>query len=144
VIRHRRPVLLLLAALALVVGCSGGSTEDRLALRMFTDNYSFRILPTPVPPHAREKTRYKVVVRDKKTGQPIEGGEGIIYANTRDGASTWDSFVPGQELGTYYATLNFVVSGEWAMGLRFRRDSTQRLEQVDWMQEVLAERAGIP
>ena len=141
---HRRPVLLLLAAVALFAGCAGGSPEDRLALRMFTDHYTFRISPTPVPPHAREKTRYKVVVRDKETGQPIEGGEGIIYANTRDGASTWDTFVPGQELGTYYATLNFVVSGEWAMGLRFRRDSTQRLEQVDWMQEVLAERAGIP
>jgi hypothetical protein len=141
---RRRPVLLTLAVLALLAACSGGSREDRLALRMFTDHYTFRISPTPVPPHAREKTRYKVVVRDKGTGQPIEGGEGIIYANTRDGASTWDTFVPGQELGTYYATLNFVVSGEWAMGLRFRRDSTQQLEQVDWMQEVLAERAGIP
>jgi hypothetical protein len=141
---YRRPVLLLLAALAFVSGCGSTSPEDRLALRMYTDQYTFRISSTPVPPHAREKTRYKLVVRDKQTGQPIEGGEGIIYANTRDGASTWDSFVPGQELGTYYATLNFIVSGEWAIGLRFRRDSTQRLEQVDWMQEVLAERAGIP
>jgi hypothetical protein len=143
VIRYRRPVLLLLAALAFLVAC-GGSREDRLALRMLTDHYTLRILPTPVPPRAREKTRYKVVVRDRKSGQPIEGGEGIIYANTRDGASTWDSFVPGEELGTYYATLNFVVSGEWAIGIRFRRDSTQRLEQVDWMQEVLGERASIP
>jgi hypothetical protein len=141
---RRLGVLLVGLAVAVMVGCGGASPEDRLALRMYTEHYSFRITPNPLPPHAREKTRYKVVVRDKESGQPIEGGEGIIYANTREGASTWDTFVPGQELGTYYATLNFVVSGQWALGLRFRRDSTQRLEQLDWMQEVLAERSSIP
>jgi hypothetical protein len=84
------------------------------------------------------------VVRDKESGQPIEGGQGIIYAETRDGAKTWDSFEAGPELGTYYATLKYVVAGDWAMGLRFRRDSAQKLEQVDWMQEVRAESSGKP
>ncbi len=110
----------------------------------YTDHYSMRISSVPSPPHAREAARYKLVVRDKDSGQPIEGGEGIIYANTIDGASTWDTFVPGDELGTYYATLNFIAAGNWAIGLRFRRDSTQRLEQVDWMQDVLGERPASP
>jgi hypothetical protein len=83
---------------------------------------------------------YKVVVRDSKTGQPIEGGEGQIFASSRDGKDIWDSLVPGQELGTYYGTLNFITAGEWAVAVRFRRDSTKRLERLDWMQEVFAER----
>jgi hypothetical protein len=114
------------------------------AYRGFTEHYSMRITSDPVPPRARERTLFKIVVRDKETQQPIEGGQGIIYAETRDGAKTWDSFTPGPELGTYYATLKYVVAGDWAMGLRFRRDSTQKLEQVDWMQEVRAERAATP
>ena len=122
--------------------CGGPGPEP--AYRGFTEHYAFRITSDPVPPRARERTLFKIVVRDKESGQPIEGGEGIIYSETRDGAKTWDSFEPGPELGTYYATLNYVVAGDWAMGLRFRRDSTQKLEQVDWMQEVRSERSGTP
>jgi hypothetical protein len=132
----------ILTLVAAVAGCGGSGPEP--GYRGFTEHYSMRISSDPVPPHARERTLFKVVVRDKESGQPIEGGEGILYAETRDGAKTWDSFEPGPELGTYYATLNFVVAGDWAMGLRFRRDSTQKLEQVDWTQEVRAERPGTP
>ena len=130
------------AVVAVMATCGRGREPGTMPA--YTDHFSMRISSEPLPPHARESARYKLVVRDKDSGQPIEGGQGILYANTIDGASTWDTFVPGQELGTYYATLNFVVAGNWAMGLRFRRDSTQALEQVDWMQEVLAERPVTP
>jgi hypothetical protein len=130
------------AVVAVMAACGHGREPGTMPA--YTDHFSMRISSEPLPPHAREAARYKLVVRDKDSGQPIEGGQGILYANTIDGASTWDTFVPGQELGTYYATLNFVVAGNWAMGLRFRRDSTQALEQVDWMQEVLAERPVTP
>lgn len=140
--RMVRLTLLSIALIALAA-CAGGGREPG-TMPAFTDHYSMRISSVPSPPYAREAARYKIVVRDKDSGQPIEGGQGIIYANTEDGASTWDSFVPGDELGTYYATLNFIVSGNWALGLRFRRDSTQQLEQVDWMQEVLGERPASP
>ena len=133
---------LVVAAVAAMAACGRGREPGTMPA--YTDHYSMRISSEPAPPHAREAARYKLVVRDKDSGQPIEGGEGILYANTRDGAGTWDTFVPGEELGTYYATLNFVVAGNWAMGLRFRRDSTQQLEQVDWMQEVLGERQASP
>ena len=137
----RLSALLALVAVA-TTGCGGPASEP--AYRGFTEHYAMRITSDPVPPRARERTLFKIVVRDKESGQPIEGGEGIIYAESRDGAKTWDSFEPGPELGTYYATLNYVIAGDWAMGLRFRRDSTQKLEQVDWMQEVLAERSRTP
>ena len=133
---------LLAAVIAVMAACGRGREPGTMSA--YTDHYSMRISSEPSPPHAREAARYKLVVRDKDTGQPIEGGQGILYSNTREGAGTWDSFVPGDELGTYYATLNFVVAGNWAMGLRFRRDSTQQLEQVDWMQEVLGERPASP
>jgi hypothetical protein len=126
--------------MAIACGPSTSSTE----YPAFTDHYALRISSEPVPPRAREQTRYKVVVRDKKTGQPIEGGEGRIFANTRDGAQTWDSFVPGQELGTYYANLNYIVAGEWAVAIQFRRDSTQPLERADWMQEVMPDTSKVP
>ena len=135
-------VALACVAVAAMAACGRGREPGTMPA--YTDHFSMRISSEPAPPHAREPARYKLVVRDKDSGQPIEGGEGIIYANTADGADTWDTFVAGEELGTYYATLNFVVAGNWAMGLRFRRDSTQQLEQVDWAQEVLAERPVTP
>jgi hypothetical protein len=138
-----RPLAALLVLVAVAANACGGPGPEP-AYRGFTEHYIVRITSDPVPPRARERTLFKIVVRDKDSDQPIEGGQGIIYAETRDGAKTWDGFEPGPELGTYYATLKFVVAGDWAMGLRFRRDSTQKLEQVDWMQEVRAERSGTP
>ena len=53
-----------------------------------------------------------------------------------------NGFVKEAELGTYSARLMFVTAGQWAVGLQFRRDSTQALQRVqDWMQEVYPERA---
>ena len=130
------------AAAVLVAACTPSDSSP--GYRGFTQHYAFRIVSDPVPPMAREKVRYKVVVRDKETGQPIQGGEGILYAESHEALKTWDSFTAGPEVGTYYANLNFLTSGDWAMGLRFRRDSTQQLEQVDWMQEVAPDTSKIP
>ena len=122
------------AALAVVAACEPGRRLPEL--RSASETYTFNTSSDPVPPHARERTVYKIVVRDKKTRQPIENGEGQVFATSRDGASTWDGLAPGPEIGTYYGTLNFVTAGDWAVAIRFRRDSTAPLERVDWMQEV--------
>jgi len=136
-------LLALAVAAQAVTACQPAETNT--AYRAFTAHYAFRISSDPVPPMAREKVRYKVVVRDKDTNQPIQGGEGILYAENRDGVKTWDSFTAGPEVGTYYADrLNFLTAGDWAMGLRFRRDSTHALEQADWMQEVAPDTSKIP
>ena len=140
----RHAVGLLAIAMAAMAAVACGPTERSTDYRAFTPHYAFRISSDPLPPMAREKARFKIVVRDKDTNQPIQGGEGIIYAENREGVKTWDSFAAGPEVGTYYANLNFLASGDWAMGLRFRRDSTHALEQADWMQEVVADTSKIP
>ena len=107
-------------------------------IRQWTEDMMFRISPEPSPPRAREKVRYKVVVLDKESRQPIEHGEGRIFAMNADSARTWDGLAKGPEPGTYYANLNFVTAGQWAIALEFRRDSTRRLERMDWTQDVRA------
>lgn len=133
--------MIVLAAVGAVACGPGVKSTD---YRAFTQHYAFRISSDPLPPMAREKARYKVVVRDRESNQPIQAGEGIIYAESRNGVKTWDSFTAGPEVGTYYANLNFLTAGEWAMGLRFRRDSLHPLEQADWMQEVANDTSKIP
>ena len=107
--------------------------------REWTDDMAFVICSDPVPPHARQDVKFTVIARDKSSGQPIEGADGRIYAEVREGAKTWDGLVPGAKPGTYTGKLNFVVSGNWAMGLQFRRDTTtNKIEKMDWTQEVLS------
>ena len=117
-----------------------GASQNNTDVRMWTDSLAFRISTDPLPPRARERILYKVVVRDKDSGRPIEGGEGRVFAMNRDSTQIWDGLEPGPELGTYYATLNFITAGEWAIGLQFRKDSTRALERMDWMQDVRAAR----
>lgn len=134
--------LVIAIALGSLVACGPSASTGATDYRAFTQHYSFRISSDPTPPHARERTVYKVVVRDKNTSEPIEGGEGIIYANTKDGSGkTWDTFVAGPAPGTYYANLKFIVANDWGIALKFRKDSSQALETVDtWYQTVLPER----
>ena len=107
-------------------------------IRQWTDDMTFVICSDPVPPHAREDTKFTVIARDKSSGQPIEGADGRIYAETREGAKTYNALTPGAKPGTYVTTLNFVVSGNWAMGMQFRRDTLKvnKIEKMDWTQEV--------
>lgn len=128
-----------LALVVVLAACAPRENEFRLLSR----SYTFSIVPSSSPPYAREATLYKVVVRDRETREPIETGEGQIYANNAQRASTWDGFAKGAELGTYYGKLNFVTAGQWAVAIRFRRDSLHRLETVEWMQDVLNEREAV-
>jgi len=138
----RRALVIAIATATLAACGPKAAGTASTEYREFTEHYAINITSDPSPPHAREKTVFKIRVRDKNSSQPIEGGEGIIYGNTEDGGGkTWDSFTPGQAPGTYTANLQFVVASNWGLALQFRKDSTQALEKVDtWYQTVLPER----
>jgi hypothetical protein len=111
--------------------------DKALTNRQWSDTFAFRITVEPTPPQHLTPAMYKIVVQDKKTGEPIETGEGRIFATSQDGANTDDGLAKGKEVGTYYGRLFFPTTGDWAVALQFRRDSTQRLERVDWIQGVV-------
>ena len=137
---RRRTLLLALLTLAAVPGCRPSECAAP-TLCQYTKSYHFAITPSEAPPYAREAVLYKIVVRDRESRQPIEAGEGQIYASNIDRANTWDGFAKGAEIGTYYGKLSFVTSGMWAVAIRFRRDSASALETTEWTQDVLNERA---
>lgn len=119
------------------------SSPRKLYIRTFSEHFEFRITSNPMPPRAREDVIYRVTVIDKDNGQPVEGGEGRIFANDSAGVSTWDSFMAAPEVGTYTAKLRFVTAEQWAIGIEFRRDTLPgtRIERAtDWQQEVGAAR----
>lgn len=131
--------VLVVAALLATAAC--GPREPRVhQLRLYSTSYNFTIVANPSPPRAREKVLYKVVIFDRENRQPIETGEGQVYASNAEHANTWDGFEKGAEVGTYYGKLNYVTSGLWAVAIRFRRDSLHPLEKVEWMQDVHNER----
>jgi len=140
VIRVRRWPFLL-TAVAFVVACRSGPRD--LSQKFLTEDMVLRVLPDPVPPRAREPIRYRVVVSDRETGEPIESGQGQIFATSQDGIDAYDPLVKGPELGTYYATMHFITAGQWALAIRFQRDSTRKLERMDWMQEVFPARGEV-
>ena len=132
---------------AIVLAACGGDTGPP-PLRQLSLSYAYVIKPDDSPPHARQDIHYTIQVVDSKTRQPIESGEGQLFAGkpieesapTGPQSKTWDGLTYGPEVGTYHAKLNFVVAGTWAVALRFRRDSIRPLERIDWMQDVLDER----
>jgi hypothetical protein len=117
---------------------SCGSSPKVLELRLWSDSYAFRVTVDPMPPRALETVLYRIVVQDKKTGQPIETGEGRIFATSADRANTSDGLKKEKELGTYSGRLFFATSGDWAAAIQFRRERNPRmpLERVDWIQTV--------
>ena len=134
-------------AAAMITGC-GGDEEGPPPLRQNSMSYSFVIKPDDSPPHARQDIHYVIKVLDTKTRQPIENGDGQLFAGkpidadvpTGPQSKTWDGMTYGPEVGTYHAKLNYVIAGQWAVAIRFRRDSLHPLERIDWMQDVLDER----
>jgi hypothetical protein len=122
---------------ALIAGC--GSDRKATELRLWSDSYAFRVTVEPVPPRALEPAVYRIVVQDKKTGQPIETGEGRIFATSADRANTSDGLKKEKEVGTYSGRLFFATTGDWAAAIQFRREKDPRLplERVDWIQTVL-------
>jgi hypothetical protein len=117
---------------------SCGSSPRVLDLRLWSDNYAFRVTSDPLPPRALEPITYRIVVQDKKTGQPIETGEGRIFATSADRANTSDGFKKEKEVGTYSGKLFFATTGDWAAAIQFRREKNPAmpLERVDWIQTV--------
>ena len=134
--------MLLACTLGLLVMGADCGPPRRPEIRQGSKTYLFNITSDPIPPHAREDVIYTVTVRDRESGQPIETGEGRIFANTLDGARTYDGFTKAPAIGTYTAKLRFVASGQWAIGIQFHSDSTKPLEKTEWMQDVLQERPG--
>jgi len=125
------------AALLATSALSCGPGPDEGVIRLWTDDFEIRVTADVMPPRALERITYTVVVRDKKTQEPIADGEGRIFATNADRKSTWNGFRYGPEVGTYRANLTFVTAGEWALGIQFRRDSTQVLQRtLDWRQTV--------
>ena len=124
---------------ALAAGLTScGSNPKAIELRLWSDSYAFRVTVDPMPPRALEPVAYRMVVQDKKTGQPIETGEGRIFATSADRANTSDGFKKEKEVGTYSGRLFFATSGDWAVAIQFRREKNPRmpLERVDWIQTV--------
>lgn len=107
-------------------------------IRMWTQDFEIRAWSDITPPVSLEPIHYTIVVRDKKTKQPIADGQGRIYVSNADRVTKWDGFKYGPEVGTYHATIMYPAAGEWAMGIQFRRDSTQLLQKTidDWHQTV--------
>ncbi len=133
-----RRVALVPLVVAAVTSC--GPSPKATELRLWSDTYAFRVTVDPVPPKALEPAVYRVVVQDKKTGQPIETGEGRIFATSEDRANTSDGFKKEKELGTYSGRIFFATAGDWAAAIQFRRDKNPAmpLERVDWIQTVRA------
>ena len=127
----------------MVLGADCGPPR-RPEIRQGSKSYLFNITSDPIPPHAREDVIYTVTVRDRESGQPIDNGEGRIFANTLEGARTYDGFTKAPAVGTYTAKLRFVAAGQWAIGIQFHSASTKPLEKTEWMQDVLQERPGTP
>ena len=138
----------LTTALALGLTACGGGDKGPPPLRQNSMSYSFVIKPDDSPPHARQDIHYVIQVFDKKTRQPIENGIGQLFpgkpiddaAPTGPQSKTWDGMEYGPDVGAYKAKLNFVVAGQWAVAIRFQRDSLHPLERIDWMQDVYDER----
>ena len=135
--RRRLPRAAFLVPLVALLAVACGPTQRNTDLRQWTDNFTFRISTDPMPPRARERVRFKVVVQDRESRQPIEKGEGRVFATSRDGKNIDNGLEAGPEPGTYYTTLNFLTAGDWAVAIQFRRDSRQKLERADWMQTIM-------
>jgi hypothetical protein len=138
------------AAVALaagLAGCGGGDYRPP-PLRQNSLSYAYVIRPDDSPPHARQDIHYTIQILDSKTRQPIENGIGQLFAGkpvdpdvpSGPQSKTWDGLTYGPEIGTYHAKVSFVVAGQWAVAIRFQRDSLHPLERIDWMQDVLDER----
>ena len=138
-----RGVVLAVTLGLLVLGADCGPPR-RPEIRQGSKTYLFNITSDPIPPHAREDVIYTITVKDRESNQPIDNGEGRIFANTLEGARTYDGFTKAPGVGTYTAKLRFVASGQWAIGIQFHSDSTKPLEKTEWMQDVLPEREGVP
>jgi hypothetical protein len=143
------------AGVIALAACGGGPDARQKGIRQATHSYNFVITPDPSPPYANEDVFYTIRVTDRRTNQPVQGGEGQIYGQLTPGPDsrprTYDGFVYGPEVGIYHAKLRFAIATitansdeAWQMGLRFRRDSLSPIEVTNWQQQVRPERDSVP
>jgi hypothetical protein len=133
-----------LVAGAFSAGCDAGRPPVR-ELRFRTDSFVIRVSPETIPTRALEPVYWRVVVHDRDTGAPIQGGQGRIFATNKDMKTVSNGLSETDQLGTYRSHLMYVTAGLWAMAIQFRRDSTQILQKTqDWTQDILsADEPGI-
>ncbi len=122
----------------LLAACDAGE-RPKNELRFTTDDFVIRMSPETQPTRALEPIYWRVVVHDRETGAPIQGGEGRVFATNKDRKSISNGLAETGELGTYRTNLMFVTAGMWAMGIQFRTDSTKPLQRtIDWTQDILS------
>ncbi len=137
--RARLVRFLAIAATALLSAACDAGTPPKYELKFVTDSFSVRISPETRPTRALEPVYWHVTVHDRKTGTPIQGGQGRIFATSKDRKTISNGLEETGELGTYRTQLMYVTAGLWAHGLQFRRDSTLPLQRTeDWTQDILA------
>jgi hypothetical protein len=102
--------VILIGTIGLLVAGADCGAPRRPEIRQGSKSYVFNITSDPIPPHAREDVIYTITVRDRENNQPIDNGEGRIFANTLEGARTWDGFTKAPAVGTYTAKLRFVAA----------------------------------
>ncbi|MEO7359229.1 MAG: hypothetical protein ABI120_02790 [Gemmatimonadaceae bacterium] len=137
--RHRPAVLLSALVASVTLAACDGNARPLGEMRLVTDDFVIRVSVESLPVRAQETIRYRVVVADKKTGKPIENGEGRVFATNDSRHTTYNGLEPASELGTYRTTMNFVTAGLWAVAIQFRRDSTLPLQKTEqWTQDVLS------
>ena len=69
-----------IAAVVGIVAATGCGPSGPPSLHQFTLTYDFTISPDEAPPRARDDIHYTIRVLDRKTRQPIENGEGQLFA----------------------------------------------------------------
>jgi hypothetical protein len=137
-VRRFRQTIVALAAGAVLAGCDAGRPPIG-ELRLRTEDFTIRVAPETKPTRALEPIYWRVTVHDTKTGTPIQGGQGRIFATNRDMKTVANGLEETEELGTYRSNLMFVTAGMWAMAIQFRRDSTLALQKTaDWTQDIQA------
>ena len=143
--RPRRMMLLGSLAVSTMLAACDSSSRPLNELRFTTDDFVIRVSAEEAPTRALEPIHWRVIVSDLKTGKPIEGGQGRVFATSQDRKNIANGLAPTGELGTYRTNLMFITAGLWAMGVQFRADSTKKLQQtVDWTQDIrAAEEVGV-
>ena len=132
-------VLLLAIVGGLNVAACGSGTAPLNELRFVTDSFVVRVMAESKPTRALEPTYWRVIVNDVRTGKPIQGGQGRVFATNKDRKTVANGLAETGELGTYRTNLMFVTAGMWAMGLQFRADSTKVFQRTqDWTQDILS------
>ena len=137
--RLRTATLLTALVAGLGLAACDGSSRPPGEMRLVTDDFIIRVSVESLPVRAQETIRYRVIVADKKSGKPIENGQGRVFGTNDSRHTTYNGLEPASELGTYKTTMNFVTAGLWAVAIQFRRDSTQALQKTEqWTQDVLS------